>query len=107
MQLRFSIRREVEDYFKTLKGIIIPIGSMEQYGPMGLIGTDSICLEVLAVGISEKINVIIAPTPQIGMSQDHLSFPGSITLRPRTMIALIKDVILSLTGHEFTHLFFF
>ena len=73
---------------------------MEQHGPMGLIGTDSICPEVVAAGISEKINVIIAPTIQIGMSQHHLSFPGSITLRPTTMIALIKDVILSLSGQR-------
>ncbi|MCD4677631.1 MAG: creatininase family protein [Desulfobacula sp.] len=106
MQLRLSTWCEVEDYLKTQKDIIIPIGSMEQHGPMGLIGTDSICPEVVAAGISEKIKVMIAPTLQIGMSQHHLSFPGSMTLRPTTMIALIKDVILSLAGHGFTHLFF-
>ncbi|MCK5163328.1 MAG: creatininase family protein [Desulfobacula sp.] len=106
MQLRLSTWCEVEDYLKAQKDIIIPIGSMEQHGPMGLIGTDSICPEVVAAGISEKIKVMIAPTLQIGMSQHHLSFPGSMTLRPTTMIALIKDVILSLAGHGFTHLFF-
>jgi creatinine amidohydrolase len=106
MQLRLSTWCEIESYLKTHKGIIIPIGSMEQHGPMGLIGTDSICPEVVAAGISEKIKVLIAPTIQIGMSQHHLSFPGSITLRPTTLIALLKDVILSLSGHGFTHLFF-
>lgn len=106
MQLKFSTWCEIEDYLKTQKGIIIPIGSMEQHGPVGLIGTDSICPEVVAQGLSEKINVVIAPTIQIGMSQHHLAFPGSLTLRPTTMIALLKDVILSLSGHGFTHLFF-
>ncbi len=106
MQLRLSTWCEIEDYLKTNKGIIIPIGSMEQHGPMGFIGTDSICPEVVAQGISQKTNVVIAPTIQIGMSQHHLSFPGSITLRPTTMIALIKDLVLSLKGHGFTHIFF-
>ncbi len=106
MQLKLSTWCEVEHYLKTLKGIIIPIGSTEQHGPMGLIGTDSICPEVVAAGIAEKTNVMIAPTLQIGMSQHHLSFPGSIALRPTTMIALIKDVVFSLAGHGFTHLFF-
>lgn len=106
MQLGLSTWCEVEGYLKSRKSIIIPIGSMEQHGPMGLIGTDSICPEIIAKGLSEKINVLIAPGMQIGMSQHHLSFPGSITLRPTTMISMLKDVILSLVSHGFTHLFF-
>jgi creatinine amidohydrolase len=106
MHLEFSTWCEVEHYLKTRKDIIIPIGSMEQHGPMGLMGTDSICPEVLAEGISKRNDVLIAPTIKYGMSQHHLSFPGTVTLRPTTMIALIKDVILSLTSHGFTHLFF-
>ena len=61
MQLRLSTWCEVEHYLKTLKGIIIPIGSTEQHGPMGLIGTDSICPEVVAAGIAEKTKVMITP----------------------------------------------
>ena len=106
MQLKLSTWCEVEAYLTFRKDIIIPIGSTEQHGPMGLIGTDSICPEVLAQGLSEKNGVMIAPAIQIGMSQHHLSFPGSITLRPTTLISLLKDVILSLAGHGFTHLFF-
>lgn len=106
MNLEFSTWCEVEHYLKNRKDIIVPIGSMEQHGPMGLIGTDSICPEVLAEGISERKNILIAPTIKFGMSQHHLSFPGTITLRPTTLIALIKDVILSLTNHGFTHILF-
>jgi creatinine amidohydrolase len=106
MQLEYSTWCEVENYLKYRTDIIIPIGSTEQHGPMGLIGTDSICPEVLAEGISERKKVLIAPTIKFGMSQHHLSFPGTITLRPTTMISLIKDIVLSLTNHGFTHLFF-
>jgi creatinine amidohydrolase len=106
MHLEFSTWCEVEHYLKTRNDIIIPMGSMEQHGPMGLMGTDSICPEVIAQGIAERINILIAPTIKFGMSQHHLSFPGTVTLRPTTLMALIKDVILSLTGHGFTHLFF-
>ncbi len=106
MQLKFSTWTEVEAYLKDHKGIIIPVGSMEQHGPMGLIGTDAICPEVVAKGVAKKRSLMVAPTLEIGMSQHHLAFPGSMTLRPTTMISLIKDVISSLTGHGFTHLFF-
>lgn len=42
MQLLLSTWAEAEAYLKTSKGIILPIGSTEQHGPNGLIGTDAI-----------------------------------------------------------------
>jgi creatinine amidohydrolase len=54
MKLKLSTECEVEQYLKARKSIIIPIGSMEQHRPIGLIGTDSICPEVVAAGISKK-----------------------------------------------------
>ena len=32
---------EVEEYLKECKGIILPLGSTEQHGPTGAIGTDA------------------------------------------------------------------
>ena len=40
--------REVEAYLETSKGILLPVGSTEQHGPNGLIGTDAICAELIA-----------------------------------------------------------
>ena len=40
MQLALSTWQEVEDALRQSDGIIIPIGSVEQHGPNGLIGTD-------------------------------------------------------------------
>ena len=42
----------------------------------------------------------------IGMSQHHLGFAGSITLRPSTLIALVGDVVTSLTKHGFERFLF-
>ena len=40
MQLALSTSHEVGEYLRDHAGIIIPIGSVEQHGPNGLIGTD-------------------------------------------------------------------
>jgi creatinine amidohydrolase len=97
---------DVERYLKRSTGIIIPIGSTEQHGPNGLIGTDAICAEVLARGMGEAADALVAPTISVGMAQHHLAFAGSMTLRPTTLIAVVRDCVASLVRHGFTRVYF-
>ena len=106
MRLQLSTWPEVEDYLEDSTGIIIPIGSTEQHGPTGFIGTDAICPELLAFEIGARLNVMVGPTLSIGMAQHHLGFAGSVTLRPTTLISVVCDVVNSLTRHGFDRFFF-
>ncbi len=106
MQLHLSTWSEVESYLKRSTGIIIPIGSTEQHGPNGLVGTDAICAEVFAREVGKVADAMVAPTLSVGMAQHHLAFAGSMTLRPSTMIAVIRDWVASLSRHGFDRFFF-
>ena len=55
MQLQLKTWQFVDDYLKSKTGIMIPIGSTEQHGPTGLIGTDALTAEMIARGAGEKV----------------------------------------------------
>jgi creatinine amidohydrolase len=106
MQLHLSTWPEVETYLKTSQGLILPIGSTEQHGPTGLIGTDAICAEIVAKGVGESTGALVAPTINVGMALHHMAFPGSMSLRPSTLILVIRDYLVGLTQAGFRKFFF-
>ncbi len=105
MRLDLFTWTEVEEYLKTSKGIILPIGSTEQHGPTGAIGTDALTAESVALEVSRKTSVLVTPTQPYGMAEHHLGFPGTMSLRPSTLLMVVHDLVISLASHGFERIF--
>ena len=92
---------QVKEYLAQDDRVILPLGATEQHGRHLGLGTDAIEAEAIAMRVAETTNVAVAPTLNYGMSHALLNFPGTISLRPTTLIAVIDDVLRALHRHGF------
>lgn len=102
MQARWQ---EVEAYLTRSDAIVIPTGSVEQHGPIGLIGTDAICAAAIAQGMAQQADILVGPEIAFGVAPFNLAFPGTISARPSTFTALLGDYIRSLAKQGFRHFY--
>ena len=99
-----EIREAIESGYDT---IVIALGSNEQHGPCLPVATDTIIGDELAEAVARKIgNALKGPTVNMGCSEHHMRFPGTITLRKETFQSVVKDICSSVSRHGFKTIVF-
>jgi len=92
---------QAKEALAQVKVALVPVGSFEQHGPHGTFEVDT----GRAYGFGKLLaarmypQAVLAPAVNLGVSYHHMNFPGTITLRPETFMAVIYDVVWSLKQH--------
>jgi creatinine amidohydrolase len=75
------------------KVAILPVGATEQHGPHLATGTDTLLAEHVAAAAAERTGDVVLPALAYGCSLGHTDrWPGTLSLLPATMIALLVEV---------------
>ena len=105
MKLEEMTWLEVDTYLSEQAGVILPTGSIEQHGPLGLIGTDAICAREIAWRAAEVCNAIVAPELAYAPAPFNMSFPGTISLSVDLYTELARQVLEGLQHHGFNKIY--
>lgn len=98
---------DVKEYLKSCDMVIIPMGSTEQHGPHLPLGTDFYEATEISKRISAGTGVIVAPVLMAGYSVYHSGFPGTLSLKPETMEAVLFETAEMLIKYGFRRFMFF
>lgn len=87
---------EAEKRIKEARAVILPLGSTEQHGLHMDIATDTIVSDYVCPVLAEEADCVVLPTLPYGQVWSAKEFPGTISLRQRTFIEVVKDIVVSL-----------
>jgi creatinine amidohydrolase len=96
---------DVENYLKTEDRLLLVTGACEQHGYLSLL-TDAKIPMAFATAASQQTGVLVGPALNFGISPYFTTYPGTITLRAQTYLAVIADMVRSLHGSGFRRLLF-
>jgi creatinine amidohydrolase len=91
---------QVEEYLKRDDRCVLPVGSTEQHAHLSL-ATDSILAERVAAEAAEPLGVPVFPVVAYGITPNFRAYPGTVTLRVGTLIAVLRDALDALAEQGF------
>ncbi len=94
-----QVREAIKNGYHT---VLIAVGSTEQHGPHLPLGTDSLAGDKLVERVAQKLgNTLVAPTVRVGVSEHHMAFAGTMTVREEVLEEYLVDCCRSLARHGF------
>jgi creatinine amidohydrolase len=91
---------QVEEYLRSDDRVVLPIGSTEQHGYLSL-ATDVILAERVSAEAAEPLDVPVLPVLPFGVTPGFTAYPGTVSLRLETLVAVLSEVLDTLHSQGF------
>ncbi|MFL6695153.1 MAG: creatininase family protein [Ramlibacter sp.] len=101
MQIRDTNWMQVEALLRTGEDrAVLPLGSIEQHAYLSL-AVDALLAEAVAADAAQASGVPVFPAQPYGYTPTYMAYPGTMTLRLETLLAVLTDLVESLYRHGF------
>jgi creatinine amidohydrolase len=81
--------------------VLIPIGTLEQNGSMAPLSSDTLVADEVARRVAEATGSVVTPPVHFGYSPPFINYPGTVSLRPETLQAVVLDILDNLIANGF------
>lgn len=75
---------------------VLPLAATEQHGPHLPLGTDFMIAEGMLREVAARcpasLDVLALPVLDIGKSNEHANFPGTLSFSAQTMLSMLEDI---------------
>lgn len=95
-----TVRQQVPSKIDT---VIFPAGTVEGHGSSA-IGTDNFIPEIIAEGIAERINALVAPTLNYGITRSLIRYNGGSTIAEENYRRFVRDILDSYADSGFKNI---
>lgn len=93
--------REFGEAIEDTDLAILPVGVCEAHGPHLPLGTDFLIPEWIALNLAERLNALIAPPINYGVTLGLTGYFGTLRISESTMESLMYDVLVDLMRNGF------
>lgn len=83
---------DVRDIVARSGTAVIPLGSVEQHGPHLPNGTDTIAADLVAASLAERLDALLVPGGQYGVTPIHAGHHGTVSLRREVFEAYLTNL---------------
>ncbi len=88
---------------ERIQTVLVPFGSLEPHGVIPN-GTDNLAPEAMARDIAARVDALIAPTLNYGMTDAMKAFPGAVSIPSETYAPFAETVLDNLAANGFRNI---
>jgi len=88
---------------ERIRTVLLPTGSLEPHGVIPN-GTDNLAPEAMARDIAGRVDALIAPTLNYGMTDAMKAFPGAVSISAEAYSMFVEDILRNLAEKGFKNI---
>lgn len=88
---------------EKVRTVLLPVGTLEPHGVLPN-GSDNLAPEAMAGAIAERLNALVAPTLNYGITGSLQAFPGAFAISAKAYEPFMADLLRGLAGNRFKNI---